>query len=72
MKDIEELKTKYSCQQTKDSVSENQKEYIEFVINCLEKEDFVKAMNELLPFDNRVFNMMYPHFVSFLSKPFFF
>lgn len=49
---IKELKTKYSCQQTMDVVNGSNKEYVEFVARCLDNEDFIKAVNELLPFDN--------------------
>lgn len=52
MEDIKELKTKYSCQQTKDAVIGCKREYVEFVARCLDDEEFVKIMNELLPFDN--------------------
>ena len=52
MEDINNLKTKYSCQKTKDTINKYEGEYKEFVAMCLEKEDFVKAMNNLLPFDN--------------------
>ena len=52
MEDIKELKTKYSCQQTKDAVNGRKKEYVEFAARCLDDEDFVKAVNGLLPFDN--------------------
>ena len=52
MENIKEFKSKYSCQNTKDGINSSLKEYTEFVANCLEKEDFVKAMNKLLPFDN--------------------
>jgi hypothetical protein len=52
MEAIKELKTKYSCQQTKDAVNVSKKEYVEFVDRCLDNEDFIKAVNELLPFDN--------------------
>ena len=51
MENIRELKTKYSCQKTKDAINGSAEEYKEFVAMCLEKEDFVKTMNELLPFD---------------------
>ena len=51
MENIRELKTKYSCQKTKDAINGIEEEYKEFVAMCLEKEDFVKTMNELLPFD---------------------
>lgn len=52
MEAIKELKTKYSCQQTKDAVNSSKKEYVEFVAGCLDNEDFIKTVNELLPFDN--------------------
>ena len=52
MEAIKELKTKYSCQQIKDVVNGSKKEYVEFVARCLDNEDFIKAVNELLPFDN--------------------
>lgn len=52
MEAIKELKTKYSCQQTKDAVNSSKKEYVEFVARCLNNEDFIKTVNELLPFDN--------------------
>ena len=52
MEAIKELKTKYSCQQTKDVVNGSKKEYVEFVARCLDNEEFLKTVNELLPFDN--------------------
>ena len=52
MEAIKELKTKYSCQQTKDAINGSKKEYVEFVDRCLDNEDFIKVVNELLPFDN--------------------
>ena len=52
MEAIKELKTKDSCQKTKDVVNGSKKEYVEFVARCLDNEDFIKAVNELLPFDN--------------------
>ena len=52
MEDNKELKTKYNCQQTKDAVIGRKREYVEFVAWCLDDEEFVKAMSELLPFDN--------------------
>jgi len=52
MEAIKELKTKDGCQQTKDAVNDNKKEYVEFVARCLDNEDFIKTVNELLPFDN--------------------
>ena len=52
MEAIKELKTKFSCQQTKDAVNGNKKEYVEFVARCLDNEEFLKTVNELLPFDN--------------------
>lgn len=52
MEAIKELKTKYSCQQTKDVVNGSKKEYVEFVARCLDNEEFLKTVSELLPFDN--------------------
>ena len=52
MEAIKELKTKYSCQQTKNVVNGSRKEYVEFVARCLDNKDFIKAVNKLLPFDN--------------------
>lgn len=52
MEAIKELKTIDGCQQTKDAVNENKKEYVEFVARCLDNEEFLKTVNELLPFDN--------------------
>ena len=52
MENIRELKTKYSCQQTKDAVIGSKREYVKFVARCLDDEEFIKVMNELLPFDN--------------------
>ena len=49
---IKELKTKYSCQQTKDAVNGNKKEYVEFVARCLDNEEFLKTVSEQLSFDN--------------------
>ena len=54
MENIKELKSKYNCQNTKDGINGSLKDYTEFVDICLEREDFVKAMNKLLPFDNVV------------------
>ena len=51
MEAIKELKTKFSCQQTKDAVNGNKKEYVEFVARCLDNEEFLKTVSELLPFD---------------------
>lgn len=51
MEDIIELKTKYSCQHTKDAVNGSKKVFMEFVARSLDDEDFVKMVNELLPFD---------------------
>ena len=44
--------------QAKRIVSNQLKEYIEFVSKCLDNDDFVDAMNELLPFDNCVQSRM--------------
>ena len=52
MEAIKELKTKYSCQQTKDAVNGNKKEYVEFVARCLDNEEFLKTVSEQLSFDN--------------------
>ena len=52
MEAIKEVKTKFSCQQTKDAVNGNKKEYVEFVARCLDNEEFLKTVSELLPFDN--------------------
>ena len=41
MEAIKELKTKYSCQQTKDVVNGSKKEYVEFVARCLDNEEFL-------------------------------
>lgn len=51
MENIKELKSKYNCQNTKDDINSSLKEYTDFVTICLEREDFVKVMNKLLPFD---------------------
>ena len=48
----------YKVLQAKRIVSNQIKEYIEFVSNCLDNDDFVDAMNELLPFDNCVQSWM--------------
>ena len=44
----------FKVQLAKRIVSNQLKEYIEFVSKCLDSDDFVDAMNELLPFDNCV------------------
>ena len=48
----------YKVLQAKRIVSNQIKEYIEFVSKCLDNDDFVDAMNELLPFDNCVQSWM--------------
>ena len=48
----------YKVLQAKHIISNQIKEYIEFVSNCLDNDDFVDAMNELLPFDNCVQSKM--------------
>lgn len=48
----------YKVLQAKRIVSNQLKEYIEFVSKCLDNDDFVDAMNELLPFDNCVQSSM--------------
>lgn len=48
----------YKVLQTKRIISNQIKEYIEFVSKCLDNDDFVDAMNELLPFDNCVQSRM--------------
>ena len=52
MEVIKKRKTVYSCQQTMDTVISDKREYVEFVARCLNDEEFVKDMYELLPFDN--------------------
>jgi hypothetical protein len=51
MEKMKVLKTKFSCQQTKDVIIGCKREYTEFVARCLDDEEFVKTMNKLLPFD---------------------
>lgn len=48
----------YKVLQAKRIVGNQLKEYIEFVSKCLDNDDFVDAMNELLPFDNCVQSKM--------------
>lgn len=48
----------YKVLQAKRIISNQIKEYIEFVSKCLDDDDFVDAMNELLPFDNCVQSWM--------------
>lgn len=48
----------YKVLQAKHIISNQIKEYIEFVSHCLDNDDFVDAMNELLPFDNCVQSKM--------------
>lgn len=48
----------YKVLQAKRIISNQIKEYIEFVSKCLDNDDFVDAMNELLPFDNCVQSWM--------------
>lgn len=46
--------TMYKCQKTKESVTRNKKDYLEFVSRILNDKEMVNAMNALLPFDNVV------------------
>ena len=48
----------FKVQLAKRIVSNQLKEYIELVSKCLYNDDFVDAMNELLPFDNCVQSRM--------------
>ena len=48
----------YKVLQAKRIIRNQIKEYIEFVSKCLDNDDFVDAMNELLPFDNCVQSRM--------------
>lgn len=48
----------YKVLQAKRIVSNRLREYIEFVSKCLDNDDFVDAMSELLPFDNCVQSRM--------------
>ena len=48
----------FKVQLAKRIVSNQLKEYIEFVSKCLYNDDFIDAMNELLPFDNCVQSRM--------------
>ena len=48
----------YKVLQAKRIISNQIKEYIEFVSKCLDNDDFVDAMNELLPFDKCVQSRM--------------
>lgn len=48
----------YKFLQAKRIVSNRVMEYIKFVSKCLYNDDFVDAMNELLPFDNCVQSRM--------------
>lgn len=50
--------SEYKVLQTKRIVSNRLMEYIEFVSKCLDNDDFVDAMNGLLPFDNCVQSRM--------------
>ncbi len=52
MEAIKESKTKYSCQQIKNVVNGSKIEYVEFVARCFDNEDYINAVNGLLPFDN--------------------
>ena len=42
----------YNCQQTKDAVNSRNEVFLEFAAKCLYCNDFIRAMNILLPFDN--------------------
>lgn len=57
MKPIEYMMTS-NCQQAKDVVQCNIKDYIGFVNRCLNNEDFSKAINSLLPYDHCVQSKM--------------
>ena len=52
MEKKERLGTKCNFQKIKDSINEKRGLFVEFVARCLDDEEFVKTMNELLPFDN--------------------
>lgn len=50
MKSTKEINA-YKIQQAKSIVSNRAKEFTEYVAKCLDDDDFVDAMNNLLPFD---------------------
>ena len=50
MKSTKEINA-YKIQQAKSIVSNRVKEFTEYVAKCLDDDDFVDAMNNLLPFD---------------------
>ena len=52
MEKKERLGTKCNIRKIKDSINEKRGLFVEFVARCLDDEEFVKTMNELLPFDN--------------------
>jgi len=52
MDNTKEIQIMATCQQTKDFVKAHQAEYVDFAVKNLNKEEFVKAMDALLPFDN--------------------
>ena len=42
----------HECQRTKNEVSNNKKDYLDFMGRCFDNENVVNAANALLPFDN--------------------
>ena len=52
MDNTKEIQIMAMCQQTKDFLKAHQAEYVDFTIKSLNKDEFVKAMDALLPFDN--------------------
>jgi len=51
METTKDLLSKYNCQQTKDIVNSRSEMFMQFAAQCLSCEDFIRAMNVLLPFD---------------------
>lgn len=51
-------KNVFNSQQAKDVVAKKAKEFIEFIAKCLDDDDFVVAINDLLPFDKCVQSKM--------------
>lgn len=54
METTNEQKIMQRCQQAKAFVSQHTKEYIDFVKQTLDNEDFVSSATALLPFDNSI------------------
>ena len=51
-------KRAHNVQQAKNVVSNRTKEFTEYISRCLDDDDFVDAMNDLLPFDKCLLSKM--------------